>query len=67
VWGQSQSNDGVFGTSDSGVAIHGRGGKLAGLFEGNVQVTGDITLTNADCAEEFDVAVAGVEEPSPGR
>jgi hypothetical protein len=31
---------------------------------GDVQVTGDIRLSNADCAEDFDVA--GIEEIEPG-
>lgn len=35
----------------------------AGHFEGNVVVTGDITLANADCAEDFDVAPDCIHEP----
>jgi len=31
------------------------GGKTAGRFEGDVEVTGDIRLTNADCAEDFNI------------
>jgi hypothetical protein len=38
--------------------VYGKGGRLAGLFEGDVEVTGDIRLTNADCAEDFDIAGA---------
>jgi hypothetical protein len=34
------------------------GSRLAGHFEGNVEVTGDIYLTNADCAEDFEISVA---------
>jgi hypothetical protein len=34
------------------------GGRTAALFEGNLVVTGDIQLANADCAEEFSVAEA---------
>jgi len=30
---------------------------------GNVQVKGDIILTNADCAEDFDIANAALVEP----
>src|SRR5688572_24797899 len=54
------SGDGVLGVSTNGVGVHGRGGRLAGLFEGNIEVTGnidvtgpdsDIRLFNADCAE----------------
>lgn len=45
-----------------GVGIFAKGGRLAGFFEGDVEVTGDIRLTNADCAEDFDVMEAsGVE------
>jgi len=36
---------------------------LAGLFEGDVEVTGDIRLANADCAEDFDVSGAVKVEP----
>ena len=64
--------DGVLGVSTSGVGVHARGGRLAGLFEGDVEVTGnleitgvgsDIRLTNADCAEDFDVCGADKAEP----
>jgi hypothetical protein len=45
-------------------------GTPAGNFEGNVivhgdiQVTGDVTLNNMDCAEDFDIC--GTEEIEPG-
>jgi hypothetical protein len=40
------------------------GGRTAAVFEGNVVVTGDIILTNAaDCAEDFDVVEAAMNEP----
>jgi hypothetical protein len=52
------SGVGVMGVSKSGVGVLGKGGKLAGFFEGDVEVTGDLRLTNADCAENFDVADA---------
>lgn len=57
VRGESfNSGIGVFGTSASG---------LAAKFKGDVEVTGDIRLTNGeDCAEEFDVL--GAQEISPG-
>lgn len=35
----------------------------AGFFKGNLVVTGDITLTSADCAEQFQVATPGAVEP----
>ena len=46
---------GVEGNSTNGIGIVGKGGLLAGRFEGDVEVTGDIRLTNADFAEDFDV------------
>lgn len=64
VIGRSDSNTGVSGESNTGVGVHGKGGRLAGLFEGDVEVTGDIRLLNADCAENFDVA--GVAAVDPG-
>lgn len=54
--GTSKGGDGVFGESRVGVGIHGKGGRLAGFFEGDVEVTGDIRLTNADFAEDFEIA-----------
>ena len=45
---------GLNAVSASDVGVRAKGGSLAGYFEGNVQVTGDIGLVNADCAEEFD-------------
>ncbi|MFZ0548323.1 MAG: hypothetical protein WAM60_22945 [Candidatus Promineifilaceae bacterium] len=51
----------VYATSDEGVGIHAKGGKLAGFFDGDVEVTGDIRLINADCAEDFNVSGTDVE------
>src|SRR5258708_3546366 len=56
--------DGVLGESASGIGVHGKGGHLAGFFEGDVEVTGDIRLANADCAEDFDVS--GIDKVEPG-
>lgn len=64
VHGISRTGDGVFGESNTGVGVHGKGRRLAGFFEGDVEVTGDIRLTNADCAEDFDVS--GVVKLDPG-
>lgn len=65
VWGQTEgAGIGVLGTSTSGVGVYGKGGRLAGFFEGDVEVTGDIRLANADCAEDFDVS--GVVKVEPG-
>ena len=63
VHGTSRAGDGVFGESNTGVGVHGKGGRLAGFFEGDVEVTGDIRLTNADCAEDFDVSDTDKVEP----
>jgi len=64
---------GVYGSSEAGRAIwgHSKNGQ-AGYFEGNVEVrgnvnvSGDIFLANADCAEDFDVAVDGADAIEPG-
>lgn len=63
VEGFSTNNTGVLGQSESGIGVHGKGLRLAGFFEGDVEVTGDIRLTNADCAEDFDMAGAVKVEP----
>ncbi|WP_406387564.1 hypothetical protein [Streptomyces sp. NBC_00887] len=58
VWGEHKgAGTGTIGFSAEGVGVHARGGRLAGFFEGNVEVTGDLVLTGADVAEQFDVAV----------
>jgi hypothetical protein len=71
VWGDSGLGPGISGTSSAAegvlgegtIGVHGiarNGGTLAGLFNGDVEVTGDLILTGADVAEQFDVAdVAG--------
>jgi hypothetical protein len=64
VWGEHKGNGtGVVGLSNSGVGVHGKGGRLAGYFEGDVEVTGDIRLINADCAEDFDICETEQIEP----
>jgi hypothetical protein len=67
-------NIGVAGRSDNGIGVLGAG-RLAGVFEGRVQVkgpmevggdvtvSGDLRLTNADGAEEFDIAEAEPVDP----
>jgi len=63
VWGQTDGDGrGVAGTSKNGIGVYGFGGHLAAFFEGDVEVTGDIRLTNADCAEDFDIAEADLIE-----
>jgi hypothetical protein len=39
------------------------GNLTAGVFEGDVVVTGDIRLTNADCAEDFNIGTDLTVEP----
>jgi len=60
------SGIGVRGETSSGVGVQGQsfGSGLAGKFIGNLEVTGDIQLINADCAEDFDIA--GLEVVDPG-
>jgi hypothetical protein len=54
VWGDSQGNDGVHGISHSpghaGVSGANDKGGLAGFFQGNVTVTGAITVGGIDLA-----------------
>jgi hypothetical protein len=61
--GWSTDNSGVFGTSQNGIGVHGKGGRLAGFFEGHVEITGELRFSNADFAEDFDV----MEASEPGE
>jgi hypothetical protein len=75
VYGHSNGFDGIKGEThgvlaagvagynwtNKGFGIWGSGGEWAGAFQGNVLVTGDISLSNADCAEEFDILEDNVE------
>lgn len=79
VLGQSTTGSGIVATSrdgqgvstfsDNDIAIFAKGGKFAGVFDGNVDVSkdltvaGDIILRNADCAEYFDISVLEATEP----
>jgi hypothetical protein len=56
----SETGSGVSGFSSKGIGILGAGGHLAGRFVGDVEVTGDIRLVNADIAEDF--CIAGSDE-----
>lgn len=65
--GHSRRNAGVQLNPDgtgAGVYAESRGKGPAGFFRGDVEVTGDIRLLNADCAEDF--AIAGAENVDPG-
>lgn len=53
--GWSTSGAGIAGMSSTGVGVYGKGGSLAAQFDGPILVNGDIRLSNADCAEEFDI------------
>jgi hypothetical protein len=65
VWGQTEGPGiGVVGSSVGGIGVFGKGGKHAGYFDGHVEITGDLTLPNADCAEDFDIA--SVDEVEAG-
>ncbi len=74
-WGVTGRSDGATGTgvsgeSASGIGVHGKGGRLAGRFDGPVNINGplfvdgavtiskagDLVLQGADCAERFDIA-----------
>jgi hypothetical protein len=55
---------GLLAVGGVGVQGQGFGSGLAGKFTGDVEVTGDSRLTTGqDCAEDFEVAVAGEIEP----
>lgn len=82
VYGHSKTQSGLVGESDTfdaitgiahtptaaAIAGHNPSG-VAGFFEGNVTVTGnisvvgDVLLTGADCAEEFELAALDAAEP----
>jgi hypothetical protein len=79
VWAHSDHGEGVHGETNAdnyaavaefnfgnGIAVYGesRGQGPAGFFKGNVVVTGDIFLQNADCAEDFDLS--GTEKIEAG-
>ena len=59
---------GVVAISENGIGISGKGGKLAGQFEGDVLIHGhlhcdDVHCPNGDCAEDFDIAHPNRAEP----
>ena len=62
VFGANDAGFGVAGFSANNIGVLGRG-KIAGRFEGDVEVTGDIKLLGADCAEDFDVTDPTAAEP----
>ncbi|WP_144416046.1 hypothetical protein [Calothrix sp. 336/3] len=76
IHGESVNQVGVIGTSQNFVgvwaetktinhpALIAKGVSKAAVFEGDVEVTGDIRLVNADCAEDFDIIC--IEQVEPG-
>ncbi len=67
VYGEQRGNGpGVSGIAKgSGAGVYGQSAQgPAGFFQGSVVVTGDVQLSGADCAEQFDVA--GAEQLAPG-
>ncbi len=67
VYGKSESATGGAGVmgeavGQGAVGVYGKG-RVAGRFEGDVEVTGDIRLLNADCAEDFDICETEQIEP----
>ena len=68
VVGESKNFDGIWGVAHvkecAGVVGRNTAGGVAGYFEGDVVVTRELTLSNADFAEDFDIA--GNELVDPG-
>jgi hypothetical protein len=69
VMGQCENGVGVHAISTNGTGLVASGGKLAGFFDGNVNVSrdltvdGDVKLTGGDLAEEFGVVGELTVEP----
>ena len=62
-WSKNANHGAVVGVNTGGgIGVYGEG-PIAGYFKGDVEVTGDIRLTNADCAEDFDMCDAAKVEP----
>jgi hypothetical protein len=57
--------EGINTNTQKGIGVFGRG-ITAGRFEGDVEITGDIRLLNADCAEDFDVVDSDLKNVEPG-
>ena len=64
VWGEHKgAGIGVKAISNTGVGLVAFSHGTAAIFQGDVEVTGDIRLTNADCAEDFTIGVGIAVEP----
>jgi hypothetical protein len=69
-WSHDAQHSGVVALHDGGGhGLYAKSNGLAGQFDGNVNINGvlqvshDIMLTGADCAEDFDLAPGTVAEP----
>jgi hypothetical protein len=54
VYGQSDDGHGVVGESKNSVGVYGKGGRLAGFFEGNVEITGNLTVQGVAWLQRID-------------
>jgi len=55
VVGESNTGHGVYARSEQGVGLLARGGSLAARFEGNVVVTGSLTVQGVDLGDLLQV------------
>jgi hypothetical protein len=62
VFGANDAGFGVAGFSSGNIGVFGRG-KIAGRFEGDVEVTGDVRLVGQDLAETFHIDGSDTVEP----
>jgi hypothetical protein len=69
VTGTSTNGRGIMGLSANNIGVYAKGGQFAGVFDGNVQINGSVTIasggdiTFADFSEEFDVTATAEAEP----
>jgi hypothetical protein len=64
VWGEHRtSGAGVVAISKTGAGLYAKGGRVAASFDGDVEVSGDIRLINADRAEDFTIGTTTPVEP----
>ncbi|MDQ0780074.1 hypothetical protein QF026_008540 [Streptomyces aurantiacus] len=63
VLGYARANDKPAVYAFGGLLAYDLGKEFAGEFRGDVKVTGDILLSGADCAEQFDVVDGDEVEP----
>lgn len=70
VWGEHKgAGIGIKAISNTGIGLFAFSNGTAAKFQGDIHVTGniladgDIVLSNADCAEDFDIVDADIVEP----